>query len=233
VTGFLDISDNSAAVDITPTSQWVRYTKTGVWSTTNNFVDIELRGTSGSAYCYIWGAQLEAGAYATSYIPTLGTSVTRVADAASKTGISSLLSASEYTLFWEGTHIPTSQYNSFMTVYNAANNNLSARFYRNNTNNEVRAAIFNPSTGLSLDLGSGITTQTAKCALRVKSGSYALYVNGTLAASSTSSLAPASTLDSVTLQYFDDTQSFDQKTAQVLFFKTGLTNAQLAELTTL
>ena len=233
VTGFLDISDNSAAVDITPTSQWVRYTKTGVWSTTNNFVDIEFRGTSGSAYCYIWGAQLEAGAYATSYIPTLGTSVTRVADAASKTGISSLLSASEYTLFWEGTHIPTSQYNSFMTVYNAANNNLSARFYRNNTNNEVRAAIFNPSTGLSLDLGSGITTQTAKCALRVKSGSYALYVNGTLAASSTSSLAPASTLDSVTLQYFDDTQSFDQKTAQVLFFKTGLTNAQLAELTTL
>jgi hypothetical protein len=233
-------SDGISATITNYGNGWFRCTYTFTALNQGVFVNPSKTSTSAYAYSgtigsgiYIWGCQLEAGAYATSYIPTLGTSVTRVAEVASKTGISSLLSASEYTLYWEGTHIPTSQYNSFMTVYNAANNNLSARFYRNNTNNEVRAAIFNPSTGLSLDLGSGITTQTTKCALRVKAGSYALYVNGTLAASSTSSLAPASTLDSVTLQYFNDTQSFDQKTAQVLFFKTGLTNAQLAELTTL
>jgi hypothetical protein len=182
---------------------------------------------------YLFGAMHEAGSYGTSYIPTNGTSVTRVADASLKTGIGSLLSASEYTLYWEGTHIPTGQYNSFMTIYKASDLNSSARFYRNNTNNEIRAAIFDSVSGLSLDLGSGVTTQTAKCALRVKAGDYALYVNGNLVNSNTNALAPSSNLDAVNLQYFDSSQSFDQKTGQVLFFKTALSNATLATLTSL
>ena len=192
--------------------------------------------TTGSATdgVLMWGLTYEAGAYATSYIPTLSAAVTRGADNAVKTGIGSLLSASEYTLYWEGTHIPTGDYNSFMTIYKASDLNASARFYRNNSNNEIRAAIFDISvSGLSLDLGSGVTTQTAKCALRVKAGDYAFYVNGNLVNSNTSALAPSSTLDAVNLQYYNSSQSFDQKTGQVLFFKSALSNANLATLTTL
>ncbi len=53
-------------------------------------------GTSG---IYIWGAQLEAGAFATSYIPTTTTSLTRNADLAAMTGtnFSDWFNASEGT----------------------------------------------------------------------------------------------------------------------------------------
>ena len=59
-------------------------------------------GTSG---IYIWGAQLEAGAFATSYIPTTSATVTRAADVASITGsnFSSWYNQTEGTVFAEFT----------------------------------------------------------------------------------------------------------------------------------
>lgn len=57
-------------------------------------------GTSG---IYIWGAQLEAGSFPTSYIPTVASQVTRSADSASMTGsnFSSWYKADEGTLYAE------------------------------------------------------------------------------------------------------------------------------------
>ena len=49
----------------------------------------------------LWGAQLELGSYASSYVNTLGAAVTRGAESASKTGIASLIGQSEGTLFVE------------------------------------------------------------------------------------------------------------------------------------
>jgi hypothetical protein len=49
----------------------------------------------------IYGAQLEAGAYATSYIPTYGTSATRTGESCSKTSATALIGQTEGTLFLE------------------------------------------------------------------------------------------------------------------------------------
>jgi hypothetical protein len=58
--------------------------------------------TGSNKQTLIYGCQIEAGAYPTSYIgPTLGAAVTRLADSASKTGISSLIGQTEGTLFVE------------------------------------------------------------------------------------------------------------------------------------
>jgi len=64
---------------------------------TNSFTGNAFSGVT------IWGAQLEAGAFATSYIPTVASQVTRSADAAVMTGtnFSSWFNQSEGTLYTE------------------------------------------------------------------------------------------------------------------------------------
>ena len=81
-------------------------------------------GTSGA---FIWGAQLEAGSFATSYIPTVAAQVTRSADNASMTGtnFSSWYNATEGTLLAD-----------VNVVTNGAPNNLGVLAMVGATNND-------------------------------------------------------------------------------------------------
>lgn len=77
-------------------------------SIATNYLDIGITssgtvgGTAGD-FLYLWGAQLEAGSFATSYIPTTTSQVTRSADSASMTGtnFSSWYNPKEGTVYGE------------------------------------------------------------------------------------------------------------------------------------
>jgi hypothetical protein len=79
---------------------------------------------------YIWGAQLEAGSFATSYIPTVASQVTRSADSASMTGtnFSSWYRADEGTLYAESMTMAAASTLPMEIHDGTANNRL--RFFR-------------------------------------------------------------------------------------------------------
>jgi hypothetical protein len=191
-------------------------------------------GTSG---IYTWGAQLEAGAYATSYIPTLGASVTRVADAASKTGITSLIGQTEGTIFAEinfdlGVMPPD---NSRIQLSDGTTSNwIFIGMPDGASSNLIRIYVNAPSGSMSAYSTNPLVNGVNKIAYGYKSGSFVLYVNGVQAATSSTTLTMA-TCSRIDLQGDVPTASAKERTKynQVLLFKTRLTNAQLADLTTL
>jgi len=87
---------------------WYRCTlSTSVASTPSNMAVVlidtanssRLEATSSVGSAYIWGAQVEASSFATSYIPTEGSIKTRLQDAAFGAGSSDLINSTEGTLY--------------------------------------------------------------------------------------------------------------------------------------
>jgi hypothetical protein len=74
-------------------------------------------GTSGA---YVWGAQLEAGAFPTSYIPTTTTALTRSADVASVNTLSPWFNATEGTIFVEASPQASNVASVLLTDLNTA-----------------------------------------------------------------------------------------------------------------
>jgi len=191
---------------------------------------------SSSNGLYIYGAQLEANAsYVSSYIPTLASSVTRLADAASKTGISSLIGQTEGAIFFDG--VINGVGNTSTNIINSEKN-TTCSFYiqRVTASSQINAGFIFSGTSTAVVNGGTIAVgQRIKIGWAYKSGSNALYINGTLIDSNSTTFTPPSTFDDLFLN--DDTTFFAYQEAvqfnQVAIFPTRLTNAQLATLTTI
>jgi hypothetical protein len=190
----------------------------GIWEGSESYTG---DGTSG---LYLWGYMNEAGAYATSYIgPTSGTAVTRLADACSKTGISSLIGQTEGTLYFEFDYkygqINTSLFDTSLSsndnIYLLALSDFSLRMwiFVGGVNQVAISTVTIPTEGRH------------KVAMAYKENDCAFYLDGVQIGVDTSCTIPA--VEDLFLRVPN------QDTRQVLVFKTRLTNADLATLTTL
>ena len=196
------------------------------WSTGTSY-DNSYFGDS-SKYMDVYGFQLEAGAYPTTYIPTQASTVTRLADVASKTGISSLIGQTEGVLFVDlqnpsGGDIATFGLNGTNTI-----------FIRGGYDNSWSAGILANSVYYTFTSVNNSASRI-KIAIAYKSGDSVLYINGVQTQQITSAFSFTASLSSVIFNpsafYFAQPHSATYN--QAVIFPTRLTNAELAALTTL
>ena len=198
----------------------------------NDSGDFVFTGT-GTKGVYIWGAQCEASSHATSYIPTTSASATRVADACSKTGISSLIGQSEGVMFWEGS-INTLGSGAQLCDLNADGNKF-IQIYNSLSGSTPTIGLYIQNVSLLLNIGNIATISyntNFKFALGYKNNDYVAYLNGTqVYANTTIGVPPTSNFG---IGRTDQTaEESGKKVNQVALFKTRLTNAELASLTTI
>jgi hypothetical protein len=181
-------------------------------------------GTSG---LFIWGAQVEASSYPTSYIPTLGSSVTRLADAASKTGISSLIGQTEGTLFCD---VNLDVRGDF--IYFAISPDLSSSANYLGIGILDTSIIFQSSVANVLQANislSNSATGRFKIAGAYKLNDFVMYVNGSQVGVDISGSIP--TCSEVGL--FQSSTPVSLKYNAATLYTTRLSNAELATLTAL
>jgi len=181
---------------------------------------------------YLWGGQFEAGAYGTSYIPTLGAAVTRLADAASKTGISSFIGQTEGVLYAEVDVRNLTAAKVPLQVLQDADNRFGLAII--NTGSSLRfqgyCRIGGTFTAV-IDYDAPLVGGVYKLSLGYAPNDWVLYVNGIQRGTNTTSSVPTTSICDV--GSVSGTYILDDRLAQALLFKTRLSNAQLAELTTL
>ena len=227
-------NQTNAYITRTLNGTWQRFVDIAI-GTTFSYVGIGTLGGVTARVVEVYGAQLELGSNATSYIPTVASTVTRNADVISKTGISSLIGQTEGTIYSEirvNKLLGTASRYVFHLSDGTANNRIYMAF-SGVSSNILRARIFNGGTlQCSIDSSTITATGTYKLALAYKNNDIVFYINGVQIGTDTSATIPTCSQVDLGHNYAGASQLNDGiNNANI--WKTRLTNAQLATLTTL
>jgi hypothetical protein len=169
-----------------------------------------------------WGAQLETGSVATSYIPTTTGSVTRNADVISVTGVAGLIGQTEGTMYAE-VDVQTAFLGPILTIDDGDTSDFISII--KNANLTIRARIRSASgTIANLITSSAVSLGVHKMAFAYKNGDYALYIDGVSAGTSTNSTDyPATSLTQCVLSNANYGQ-FNDRVRAVSIYQTRLPN---------
>ena len=224
--------------DIIPMgNDWYRVTLTGVVGVTGtHYVRLFGRDDSGNTSYTgdvtkgfnVYGFQAEANAsYATSYIPTYGTSVTRNVDNSVVTSATDLIGQTEGTFFVDakvtlnGRLMYLGQAGNFIETLTKSNGQVNA-FVRTSA---TQADILSSTTFATGD--------TIKLAFAYAQNDFVLYINGVQEGSDTNGVVPSNMAGIIMNNYSVAGYASSNYYNQALLFKTRLSNEELAALTTI
>jgi hypothetical protein len=199
----------------------------------------------GTETIFAWGAQLEAGSFPTSYIPTVASSVVRSADLCSITGaaFTGFYNQSEGTFAAEydrSTNLSSGVKFNWMVF--AAYNPLSPSTYSlmiSTHTTDARVTYRNAGTDLFIIVPSLLAANTMiKASYGYKSGDFGTARNGVITGTGTAAIPTVSTFDRIEFG-FSNNGSFGAASGQYLnghiasirYFKKRLANAKLQAIT--
>jgi hypothetical protein len=211
---------------------WFRVTITGT-SVLGGTGWYEFGGLTNIRSCFLWGFSLELGSVATSYIPTAGSAVTRLAD--QPAALTTTLNQTELTLYFEGK--VNSANNSSANLITTNQNTTSAIGLIRKQDGQINLfVIIGGATVIGID---SVTTYALGQKIKVvgifKSGQVKLYINGLLKASSaitytlTTPINQLNILSSTTYFGYQESSLWDE----AILYNVAISGTEAIELTTI
>jgi len=230
---------------------WYRLTWSYFVDTANNgFSIVALNSNSGSANpntytwtgdgysgIYIWGAQLEALAFPTSYIATTSAQVTRAADNVSMTGtnFSSWFNATQGTFYSESNSVNPLTTTDAYSIY-ASSGALTDFIYLDNYGTRLQAAVRSSGT-FSINyitaIGAYPVNTFVKAGIYYQANNFGATYSGNTPNTTSSGNVPVGVNNLVIgASPFSGNAYLNGRIKKILYYPTALTNAQLQALTT-
>ena len=226
------------ATTFTATEEWQRFSIQASPTVTGGWYPC-IPSTLGQDM-HVWGAQLEAGSFATSYIPTSGSTVTRAADTAKITGtnFTDFYNNQESTIVCNFTqNAPTSS---------SASGNERLYSFRKDSGADTRIdyVSYNDYHPYIAADGSAVANLSGfahlygglenKTAVRVKENDFAVSFNGTIESTDSSGTWPPTTNNIIELfigSQTTNTSNLNGHIKQFSYYTKALPNTQLQLLT--
>jgi hypothetical protein len=178
----------------------------------------------------MWGCQVEIGSYATSYIPTSGSTVTRNKDVFTRTGIGDLIGTAG-VLYLETASIGSGVQETIALSAGTTGNRII--FYYTASGNMAFQLKVGGSAVASGSVSGMTGTDFHKIAVRYQDDSFQLFIDGV----KKKDVAGTFTIPAFNRLAFDNgasstTSDFEGKIRNIQLYKTALTEAKCISLTT-
>ena len=183
--------------------------------------------TNGSIQIY--GVQLEEGSYATSYIPTSGSAVTRLSETCSQTVPDGVIGQTEGVLYAELGSIPSEAIDDVFIELSDGTSNNRILFYAD-SNSYIRNQI-KASGSISSLINTNVTVSSnMKIAITYKSNEAKVFINGVqYGGTDTSVVVPS--VNKMNLENYTGARSQTSTLKDVKLYNTVLTDQELIALT--